>query len=136
MEHGFTFCTEFESELTRPQLHVCRREKNYLGCFALGMRRAVQWCVRVFNQSKWNCSHAVRELVFGRMVHTMSKCVCLSVCMPVCVSVCMHTFMHVQVFFRGGQGGKLFCPPPRDGSCPPACEQMGTWLAPPPPPKV
>lgn len=72
VEHGFTFCTEFESELTRPQLHVCRREKNYLGCFALGMRRAVQWCVRVFNQSKWNCSYAVRELVFGRMVHTMN----------------------------------------------------------------
>jgi hypothetical protein len=79
VEEGFSTCAEFSGVLTPTQLNLCKRDKNYLGCFALGMRRAVQWCGRVFSQNKWNCSHAVRQLVFGRMVHTMSKCVCVCV---------------------------------------------------------
>ena len=40
----------------------------------------------------------------------------------------------MQGFFRGGRGPLKVALPPWDGSCPPMCEQLGTWLPPPPPP--
>uniref|UniRef100_A0A175C2Q2 Protein Wnt n=1 Tax=Halisarca dujardinii TaxID=2583056 RepID=A0A175C2Q2_HALDU len=84
-------CMEYDEVLSPQQMSVCLgKGSRYLSCFALGMRKAVNWCGRVFNQSKWNCSHAVRQLVFGNIVHTMNLRERAAVLMMISASVMME----------------------------------------------
>ena len=63
-------CSAYAHILTPAQMYLCeRQDKNYLPCMALGIKRAIQWCQKVYKDHLWNCTTWVGKYVLGKIVH-------------------------------------------------------------------
>lgn len=63
-------CSDYAHILTPAQMDLCvRGDKNYVPCMALGIKRAIQWCRKVFKDELWNCTKVVGDYVLGKIVH-------------------------------------------------------------------
>ena len=67
-------CSDYAHFLTPAQMDLCeRKDKDYLPCMALGIKRAIQWCQKVFKDNYWNCTNWVGDYVFGKIVHRFGE---------------------------------------------------------------
>ena len=63
-------CSDYAHLLTPAQMDLWELYgKDYLPCMALGIKRAIQWCQKVFKHELWNCTTWVGDYVMGRIVH-------------------------------------------------------------------
>ena len=63
-------CSDYDHILTPAQMDLCERnDKDYLPCMALGIKRAIQWCRKVFKDELWNCTRVMGDYVLGKIVH-------------------------------------------------------------------